>query len=187
MEKKLENKKPVRWEVFIPTFIIVGGAALLGIFNNELLTLVTKGVFEWSLKSFGWLYQWLALACLVLAIIVTFSKVGNVRFGGKDAKAKFSFGAWFAMTLTGGIATGLITYGVNEVIIYFGDIYGELAGYGITPGTTEAAIFAMGRVFYNWTFIPYAMYATAGVAIAYMYFNRKEELSVTSALVPLLG
>ena len=32
-------------------------------------------------------------------------------------QGKFSFGAWFAMTLTGGIATGLITYGVNEPII----------------------------------------------------------------------
>lgn len=37
------------------------------------------------------------------------------------------------MTLTGGIATGLITYGVNEVLIYYGNIYGELDGYGITP------------------------------------------------------
>lgn len=183
----MENKKPLRWEVFIPTFVIIVGAALLGIFNNELLTTVTKGVFEWSLKSFGWLYQWLALGCLALVIIITFSKVGNIRFGGKDAKAKFSFGAWFAMTLTGGIATGLITYGVNEVIIYFGSIYGELGGYGIEPGTTEAAIFGIGRIFYNWTFIPYAMYAIAGVAIAYMYFNRKEDLSVVAALVPILG
>ena len=26
----------------------------------------------------------------------------------------------------------------------------------------------MGRCFYNWTFIPYAMYALSGVLIAYM-------------------
>ncbi|MGL4607267.1 MAG: BCCT family transporter [Eubacteriaceae bacterium] len=183
----MEKKKQVRWEVFIPTFIIIGGAALLGILNNEMLTAVTSSVFVWSLQTFGWLYQWLSLGCLFIVILITFSKVGNVRFGGKDAKAKFSFGAWFAMTLTGGIATGLITYGVNEIMIYLGDIYGELGGFGIEPGSTEAAIFGMGRLFYNWTFIPYAMYAIAGVAIAYMYFNRKEELSVTSALVPILG
>ena len=32
----------------------------------------------------------------------------------------------------------------------------------------------MGRDFYNWTVIPYAMYALSGVIIAYMYFNRKQ-------------
>lgn len=67
--------------------------------------------------------------------------LGKIRFGGPHAKAKFSFGAWFAMTLTGGIATGLITYGVNEPIIYLGNIYGELEGSGIEPYSQEAVFF----------------------------------------------
>ena len=58
-------------------------------------------------------------------------KIGLIKLGGPEAKAKYSFGSWFAMTLTGGIATGLITYGVNEVLIYFGNVYGELDGYGV--------------------------------------------------------
>lgn len=91
------------------------------------------------------------------------------------------------MTLTGGIATGLITYGVNEVLIYFGNVYGELDGYGVQAYSNEAAYFAMGRSFYNWTVIPYAMYALSGVIIAYMYFNRKQELSVSASLTPLFG
>lgn len=45
----------------------------------------------------------------------------------------------------------------------------------------------MGRSFYNWTVIPYAMYALSGVIIAYMYFNRKQELSVSASLTPLFG
>ena len=43
------------------------------------------------------------------------------------------------------------------------------------------------QVFYNWTFVPYAMYAVSGLLIAYMYFNKKEKLSVISTLKPLLG
>ena len=39
----------------------------------------------------------------------------------------------------------------------------------------------MARCFYNWTFIPYAMYALSGVIIAYMYYNRHEELSVSAS------
>lgn len=187
MEENAKNKKPIRWNVFIPCFLVIGGAAILGIVNNEWLTAVTNEIFSWSLGSFGWLYQIIAMLTLILVALLTFTKIGNIRFGGKDAKSKYSFGSWFAMTLTGGIATGLITYGVNEVLIYYGNIYGELDGYGIAPLSDEAAYFSMGRCFYNWTFIPYAMYALSGVIIAYMYFNRKTELSVAASLTPLFG
>lgn len=181
------NQKPIRWDVFIPCFAVIGGAAILGIVNNEWLTSVTNAIFGWSLSTFGWLYQMVAMVTLALAFMLTFSKVGKIRFGGPEAKAKYSFGSWFAMTLTGGIATGLITYGVNEVLIYFGNIYGELDGYGIEALSDEAAWFAMGRCFYNWTVIPYAMYALSGVLIAYMYFNRKKDLTVAASLTPLFG
>lgn len=182
-----DNQRNVRWSVFIPCFLVIGGAALLGVVNNSWLTTVTSAVFGWSLENFGWLYQWVALGTLILITLLAFSPVGKIRFGGPHAKAKFSFGAWFAMTLTGGIATGLITYGVNEPIIYYGNIYKELDGFGIAPYSQDAAFFALGRCFYNWTFIPYAMYALSGVIIAYMYYNRKKELSVAASLTPLFG
>ena len=184
-EKKV-NKK-VRMSVFIPAFAIVGGAAVLGVVNNEMLTTATQAMFTWSLKSFAWLYQVIAMVTLGVIAVIAFSKLGNIRFGGPEARSKYSFGSWFAMTLTGGIATGLITYGVNETLIYFGNIYGELDGYGIQALSEEAAWFSMGRVFYNWTFIPYAMYALSGLIIAYMYFNRKQELSVAASLTPIFG
>lgn len=186
-EMKETANKPIRWNVFIPCFAVIGGAAILGLVNNEWLTTVTNAVFSWSLTNFGWLYQVVAMVTLLLACLLTFGKVGKIRFGGPNAKAKYSFGSWFAMTLTGGIATGLITYGVNEVIVYYGNIYGELDALGIEPLTDEAAWFAMARCFYNWTYFPYAMYALSGVLIAYMYFNRNKELSVAASLTPLFG
>lgn len=182
-----KKERAVRWDVFIPCFLVIGGAAILGVVNNAWLTKVTSAIFGWSLETFGWLYQWVALGTLLLITILAFSPLGKIRFGGPHAKAKFSFGAWFAMTLTGGIATGLITYGVNEPIIYLGNIYGELEGSGIEPYSQEAVFFSMARCFYNWTFIPYAMYALSGVIIAYMYYNRHEELSVSASLTPLFG
>lgn len=187
MSGENKAKKNIRWSVFIPSFIIIGGGALLGIFKNEWLTKSCSAIFTWSLKNFGWLYQLVAIFCLVVVMILTFSKLGNVRFGGKNAKAKHSFGSWFAMTLTGGIATGCIVYGANEVMIYYGNIYGELNQLGLEPLSAEASYFGMGRVFYNWTFVPYAMYSIVGCAMAYIYFNKKEELSVAASLTPLFG
>nr|WP_306286648.1 BCCT family transporter [[Clostridium] symbiosum] len=69
----------------MPAFLIIGGGALLGILKNDWLTKMCSAIFGWSLKSFGWLYQLVAIFCLVVVIIITFSKIGNVRFGGKNA------------------------------------------------------------------------------------------------------
>ena len=76
------NQKPIRWDVFIPCFAVIGGAAILGIVNNEWLTSVTNAIFGWSLSTFGWLYQVVAMVTLALAFMLTFSKVGKIRFGG---------------------------------------------------------------------------------------------------------
>lgn len=182
-----KSKQKTRLAVFIPSFLIVGGGAVLGLINNQLLADIAMNGFVGSLRGLGWLYQIISIVALIVVAIVTFTKLGNIKFGGEDAKPKYSFMTWFAMALTGGIATGVVTYGVNEPIIYLGNIYGEMDQTGIEPGTSMAAIYAMGRSFYNWSFIPYAMYSLSGLIVAYLYFNRKEELSVSGTLVPLFG
>lgn len=187
VKEKVEGKKRIRNGVFWPSFLVVGGAAAIGFVNNKMLADIGLETFLFSLRTFGWLYQIVSIAALVLVGIITFSKLGTVRFGGKEAKPKYSFMAWFAMALTGGIATGVVTYGVNEPIIYFGNIYGEIAQTGVEPGTLMAGIYAIGRCFYNWTFIPYAMYSLCGLAVAYIYFNLRKPLSVTATLIPLFG
>ncbi|WBW50001.1 BCCT family transporter [Peptoniphilus equinus] len=184
----MENKKKdIRWEVFIPGFVLVLIAAIVGLVNNEALSTVSNKFFNWSLESFGWLYQLVTIFCLILTFAIMFSKVGKIRFGGKDATPKYSFMTWFAMTLTGGVATGIVSWGVNEPLIYYGNVWGELDTLGIEPFSAEALRFAMGRSFYNWTFIPYAIYALVGVLVAYLYFNKKQPLSVTASLTPLFG
>ena len=182
-----EVKNGIRWEVFLPAYLVIAAAAAVGIFNKEALTKASNMFFFWSLDSFGWLFQLSIMASFVLVAVVTFTKLGNMRIGGKDAKPKYSFWTWFAMTLTGGIATGIVTWGVNEPLIYYGNVWGELNQLGITPNTHGAAIFAMARSFYNWTFVPYAIYAMCGLLVSYTYYHKKESLTVTATLKPLFG
>ncbi|MDR0496198.1 MAG: BCCT family transporter [Treponema sp.] len=186
-EKNVLEKKAIRWEVFIPAFVVVGGAALLGIINKDALTKGSNIFFNWSLDTFGWLFQLSIMASLVLVFIVTFTKLGDIRIGGKNAKPKYSFWTWFAMALTGGIATGIVTWGVNEPLIYFGNVWGELNHLGIEAFSENAAIFAMARSFYNWTFVPYAIYAMCGLLVAYIYYHKRDSLTITATLKPLFG
>lgn len=186
-KKTSNNKKAIRWEVFIPAYLVIAACAVVGLSNAEALTKAVMAFFFWSLDTFGWLYQWATMGSVILVSIVTFSKLGNLRLGGKDAKPKYSFATWFAMTLTGGVATGIVTWGVNEPLIYFGNVWGELTQLGIKPLSHEAAVFAMARSFYNWTFVPYAIYALCGLLVAYTYYNKKDKLTVTATLKPLMG
>lgn len=41
MQAKTETQKGIRWDVFIPCFLVIGGAAILGVVNNAWLTKVT--------------------------------------------------------------------------------------------------------------------------------------------------
>lgn len=186
-KKETDLKKSIRWEVFIPAYIVVALAAIVGIVDKNALTKASNLFFFWSLDSFGWLYQLAIMASFVLVVVATFTKLGKMRIGGKDAKPKYGFWTWFAMTLTGGIATGIVTWGVNEPLIYYGNVWGELNTLGIKPGTTQAAIFAMARTYYNWTFVPYAIYAMCGLLVAYIYYHKKDSLTVTATLKPLFG
>ncbi|MDR2486273.1 MAG: BCCT family transporter [Treponema sp.] len=187
MSNSALEKKSVRWEVFIPAYIVVGSAALLGIFNKDVLTKGSNAFFNWSLDNFGWLFQISVMMSLILVCIVTLTKLGNLRIGGKDAKPKYGFWTWFAMALTGGIATGVVTWGVNEPLIYYGNVYGELDKLGIEAFSINAAVFAMARSFYNWTFIPYAIYAMCGLLVAYIYYHKRDTLTVTATFKPLFG
>jgi len=180
-------KKTINKGVFIPSIVILGLAGLYGFIDGEHFSELAHGAFSWILQNFGWLFQTLSMICLFTVIALFVSKKGDIRFGGTQAKARFSFMSWFAMTLAGGIATGIVLWGVNEPIVLFENIWGELDGYGITPGTMEASIFAMGRIFYHWTFIPYAMYSLAGVLMAYLYFNKGYDLRVSETLRPIVG
>ncbi|SHH27350.1 BCCT, betaine/carnitine/choline family transporter [Anaerosphaera aminiphila DSM 21120] len=181
------DKKNIRWPVFIPAYAITLITAIYGIVDSKGLASVSNSFFNWSLDTFGWLYQLVVMASLIFSFALLLSSKGSIRIGGKDAKSKMPFWTWFAMALTGGVASGIVTWGVNEPLIYFGNAYGELDTLGIQAFSDEAARFAIGRSFYNWSFVPYAIYALTGVITAYVYFNKKQRLAVTSTLQPLFG
>ncbi|WP_342596220.1 BCCT family transporter [Salinicola lusitanus] len=179
--------RSLKLSVFIPTFLIVAVAAIIGLVDNELLIDVARDIFYLTLSDFAWLYQLVAVVALAVVGYVFCSKVGNIRLGGADAKPRFSLMSTFAMALTGGIATGVVTYAVNEPIIYMGNVYGEIDQQAFAPGSGESAVFALARSFHNWSFIPYAMYAVVGMMIAYMHYNRRQRFSISAAISPIIG
>lgn len=177
----------IRKSVFIPSFCVVLGAGIIGLIDNEILISCFRGAFEWAYAHMSWLFQLIVAAMFVLCVVLMAGKAGDIRIGGKDAKPKYPFWTWFSMALTGGIGASIVSSGISQPIAFFSSVWGELEGYGIEPGSTEAMLFAMGRSLHEWSFYPYAFYGIFGVSIAYVCFNRGKAVSLSSTLTPLFG
>ncbi len=141
----------VLWGLFSP--------ATLGLTFDEALALVTR--------NFGWLYLWVVLGLVVLAVVLALSRYGDLKLGTDEDEPEFSLPAWFAMLFAAGMGIGLVYWGVAEPLAHFG-----APPPGIAPRTPEAANAAMRYAFFHWGLHPWAIYGIVALAIAYFQFRR---------------
>lgn len=178
------KKANLRLGIFIPMGLIFLTAIILGLLAPKAFFDVENAIVEFAFKNFGWLFQISGNIFLFICLWGMFSKKGDIKLGGKDAKPTMSFWNWFAISLCAGIATGILFWGIAEPITHFMSPPEPL---GLTPGSEDAAMFSMTQTFIHWTYIPYAMYGIAGLGIAFATFNMKLPYQVSSVLYPLFG
>lgn len=127
-------------------------------------------------RSFGWLYLWVVLGLVVLALVLAFSRYGDLKLGQPDEEPEFSNTAWFAMLFAAGMGIGLVYFGVAEPLSHYG-----APPPGVTPHTPEAANAAMRYAFFHWGLHPWAIYGIVALSIAYFQFRRGSKALVSSA------
>lgn len=150
---------------------VVAPAHLGGVFDGA-LALITR--------NFGWFYLWLVLALVVVALVLAFSRYGDLKLGREDDEPEFSVGSWFAMLFAAGMGIGLVFWGVAEPISHYG-----APPPGIAPNTPEAAAAAMRYSFFHWGLHPWAVYSVVALAIAFFQFRRGGSARVSTAVESL--
>lgn len=183
MKEKIGNAK-LRMSIFMPMSIIFILAIVTGIMAPEAFFKAENSIAEFAFVNFGWLFQISGNIFLFMCLYLMFSKYGNIKLGGKDAKPELSYWSWFAISLCAGIGTGVLFWGVVEPLTH---MYAPPEILGLAPGSEAAAMFSMTQTLIHWTYIPYAMYAIAGVGIAYAVYNAKLPFQVSSTLYPIFG
>ncbi|MFT9497639.1 BCCT family transporter [Anaerosolibacter sp.] len=178
------NKANLRMSIFIPMSIIFILAIVTGLVAPEAFFNAENKIAEFAFVNFGWLFQISGNIFLFMCIYLMFSKYGDIKLGGKDAKPELSYWNWFAISLCAGIGTGILFWGVVEPLTH---MYAPPDFLGLTPGSEAAAMFSMTQTLIHWTYIPYAMYAIAGIGIAFAVYNAKLPFQVSSMLYPLFG
>lgn len=178
------QKAKLRMGIFLPMAVVFLSAIVLGLIAPQTFYDIENIAVQYAFDNWGWLFQLSGHIFLLICIWATFSKYGKIRLGGANAKATLSKWNWFSISLTAGIATGILFWGIAEPITHFMSPPEVL---GLKPGTEGAAMFAMSQSYIHWTFIPYAMYSVAGLAIAFSTYNMNRRYSVSSTLHPIFG
>ncbi|RRD55825.1 BCCT family transporter [Comamonadaceae bacterium OH2545_COT-014] len=155
---------------------IIAAIVLWGLLSPATLGAVFDQALALITRNFGWLYLWVVLALVVLAVVLAFSRYGDLKLGAEDDEPEFSGPAWFAMLFAAGMGIGLVYWGVAEPLSHYG-----APPPGIAAKTPEAANAAMRYSFFHWGLHPWAIYGVVALAIAFFQFRRGSPSLVSSA------
>jgi len=176
--------KRLRKPVFWPPFIILLVALTFSVVDSESFLATLNQANQGILSFLGPVFSVGSLVILFICLFILFSPLGKVRIGGEDAKPILTPSKWFAIALCTNTAVGILFWATAEPIFHYTK---PPVSMGITPGTHEAAVFAMGSLYHHWSFIPCAMYAMPALMFALVFYNLKQPFSLASCLVPLFG
>lgn len=183
MDRKLEKDNKINPDnkVFYISMAIVLVIVGWGLAFQENFANFANSLLVFLSNTFGWAYLLSMFIFVIFAIILAFSKYGDMKLGPDDSKPDFSTKSWFAMLFGAGMGIGLVFWGVAEPIFHY------LNPIGAQPGSSEAVDFAFKTSFKHWGFHPWANYSIIGMALAYMQFRKGKPGMISSIFIPLFG
>lgn len=154
--------------------------------NVEFAGSVYGDMKQWIQTTLGWYYVTLISIFFFLCVWLMLSKSGNLRLGRDDEKPEFSYFSWFAMLFGAGMGIAMMFWSIAEPIYHFqSNPFIDMAG--IEGKSAEAAQVATRISFFHWGFHGWAIYAVAGLSMAFFAFRKGLPLTIRSTLYPLIG
>ncbi|WP_338678130.1 BCCT family transporter [Streptomyces sp. SCSIO 30461] len=158
-------------------FVVWGSVA------TDTLGRVSNALLSGLIHNFGWAFVLAASGFVVFALWLAISRYGSIPLGQDGEGPEFRTVSWVAMMFSAGMGIGLMFYGVSEPLAHF-----VAPPPGTHPADAAAAMAtSMATTLFHWTLHPWAIYAAAGLAIAYSTFRRRRRQTVSAVFVPLIG
>ncbi|PSW16934.1 BCCT transporter [Photobacterium sanctipauli] len=180
--KMLNNSlRPI---VFWPSFLVASGIVVVNLIDEASFAAGATAINNVIMANFAWAFSLLTFIITLIAGYLFFSKVGDVKIGGKDATPMLTKWKWFTITLSTTLSAGVLFWSTAEPLYY---LHQPPESLGLTPGSFQAALFSLSTVLMHWTYAPYAIYAVPSVCFALVFFNLKKPYSLASTIEPALG
>jgi choline-glycine betaine transporter len=181
---KAARKRGLRMGVILFPVLVFSFLVLMGFLNASAFTGFLWDLFLKIMVNFGWLIDLGCLGFVVFMVILLITPIGNIKFGGKNAKPEYDRWNWWAISLCAGIGTGIVLWGPVEPLWLAME---PARGTGFVAGSQGAVLWAMEKSFLHWAFTPYSIYITVAVVAAYVVFNMNEKYNISSSFATLMG
>ena len=155
--------------IFLPTFVLVVVIGVLLVLMPEQAERVLGNALQVVTGHFGWMYLLAGVACVAALVWLAFSRYGRIVLGTPGEVPEFSTPSWLAMMFTAGIGIGVTNWAFVEPIYYY-----HSPPFAIAAATPQAAEWAHLYGQFHWSVIPWAIYALAGLPIAYSLYVRRQ-------------
>lgn len=153
-----------------------------GVSSPDTVASVASTALDWSLRNFGWLLNVILVVCVIVMVVIAFSRYGNIKLGKDDEEPEYSRFSWVAMMFAAGIGVGIFFFGPSEPLSF----YLSPPPLTVEAETEQALHQAMAQSNYHWGFSPWALYALVGGALAYSSYRRGRISLISSLFSPLL-
>lgn len=144
------TKTKIRYNVFLPSFILIICTILFSIADNNMFVEITTYAKNMMISQFGWLFSITGIVCLISIIAAYFSPIGNIKIGGESAHPLMKKSSCVFIILCTTIAAGILFWGTSEPIYHLAS---PPASLGIEPLSPQAAKYAMETMYLHWTFM----------------------------------
>jgi choline-glycine betaine transporter len=108
------RKRGLRLGVILFPVLVFGFLVLMGFLDASAFTGFLWDLFLKIMVNFGWLIDPGCLGFVLFMVILIATPLGNIKFGGKNAKPEYDRWNWWAISLCAGIGTGIVLWGPVE-------------------------------------------------------------------------
>ncbi|WP_435856047.1 BCCT family transporter [Streptomyces physcomitrii] len=179
-----DHQRPVTDKiVFGVTAALTLAFVLWGWLATDNLEDVSGRALKSLVHNGGWAFMLVASAFVVFALWLAASRYGRITLGTEGEEPEFRTVSWIAMMFSAGMGIGLMFWGVSEPLAHF-----KTPPPGTDPASSADKMqTAMATTLFHWTLHPWAIYAVAGLAIAYSTFRRRRRQTIGAVFAPLIG
>ncbi|MCF7790772.1 MAG: BCCT family transporter [Victivallales bacterium] len=183
-KKKLKHMEPTGKHVFRASIILLFLMLFVSLFFKNAFLEGCNKILSVLICQLGWFYL-LGVFFLVVAVLyIAFSRYGDIKLGGDDAKPEFSTFSWIAMMFAAGMGVGLVFWGCAQPL----SLYYDPAPYlNVQPQTPDAFLYSIVICYFQWGIHPWCIYSILGILLAYTQFRKEERGLMSRTLLPIFG
>jgi len=158
------------------TALFIASIALLVLAFPDFATTTIGAATTWFIHRLGVTVLWLSSLFLLLCAFLLIGPWGRMRLGGEAERPEFGTFSWLSMLFAAGMGSGLVFWGVAEPLTH--------ASHALFPGQSGLGLYVMAIAvtYFHWGLHAWAIYAIAGLVVAWFSYRHGAPEAPSGAL-----